>query len=153
MMANTTTPDGYHVNESGAWTENGTVKTRNQSVDSAVNVPNGSWMGGTGANSGKWWWRNSDGSYPSNCWQWLDGNQDGIAECYYFDASGWAITSGRTPDGYQVDADGKWLDGQKIRTRKANRTGGNSAGGGNSVQRSRQIVEWTLPGRIIRMIR
>lgn len=132
MMANTTTPDGYHVNESGAWTENGTVKTRNQSVDSAVNVPNGSWMGGTGANSGKWWWRNSDGSYPSNCWQWLDGNQDGIAECYYFDASGWAITSGRTPDGYQVDAEGKWLDGQKIRTRKANRTGGNSAGGGNS---------------------
>lgn len=33
-------------------------------------------------NDGKgYWWQNDDGSYPVNCWQWLDGNQDGISEC------------------------------------------------------------------------
>lgn len=34
-----------------------------------------------------WWWQNDDGSYPTNSWQWLDGNNDGTAECYYFDGS------------------------------------------------------------------
>ena len=29
MLANTTTPDGYQVNASGAWVQNGTVQTRN----------------------------------------------------------------------------------------------------------------------------
>lgn len=39
-------------------------------------------------NDGKgYWWQNDDGSYPVNCWQWLDGNQDGISECYYFNGN------------------------------------------------------------------
>ena len=36
-----------------------------------------------------WWWQNDDGTYPTNCWKWLDGNKDGIAECYYFDNVGY----------------------------------------------------------------
>ena len=31
-----------------------------------------------------WWWQNDDGSYPVSTWEWLDGNNDGFAECYYF---------------------------------------------------------------------
>ena len=29
-----------------------------------------------------WRYENDDGSYCRNGWYWLDGNQDGIAECY-----------------------------------------------------------------------
>ena len=43
----------------------------------------GSWQ----SNETGWWWQNDDGSYPTNSWQWLDGNNDGTAECYYFDGS------------------------------------------------------------------
>lgn len=32
-----------------------------------------------------WYWEEENGSYPISDWKWLDGNNDGIAECYYFD--------------------------------------------------------------------
>ena len=132
MLSDTITPDGYRVNASGAWVENGTVKTMGTAAD-GVSVPEGRWLKGDGANADRWWWQNADGSYPANAWQWLDGNLDGVAECYYFDANGWVITSGQTPDGYQVDSEGKWLENQAVKTKKANRgsagPGGNGAGG------------------------
>lgn len=107
MAAATTTPDGYTVNADGAWTENGVVKTR----DDRIAVPNGTWICSEGANAGRWWWKNSDGSYPKSEWKWLDGNNDGIAECYYFDADGWCVLNGTTPDGFTVNADGAWMVG------------------------------------------
>ena len=35
-----------------------------------------------------WWWQEDNGSYPVNTWKWIDGNFDGVAECYYFNESG-----------------------------------------------------------------
>ena len=35
-----------------------------------------------------WWYEEDDGSYPASTWQWIDGNGDGISECYYFDCRG-----------------------------------------------------------------
>lgn len=59
-----------------------------------------------------YWWQNDDGTYPVNCWQWLDGNQDQVAECYYFNENGYLLTNTITPDLYTVNADGAWvLDG------------------------------------------
>lgn len=40
-------------------------------------------------NSKGWWWQEDNGTYPKSQWQWIDGNKDGIAECYYFDGSGY----------------------------------------------------------------
>ena len=57
-----------------------------------------------------WWWQNDDGSYPVNCWQWLDGNKDGIAECYYFGARGYMLANTKTPDGFWVDHEGAWTE-------------------------------------------
>ena len=54
-------------------------------------------------------WRYEDGSYASSTWLWLDGNEDGIAECYCFDANGYMLKSCTTPDGYTVGADGVWI--------------------------------------------
>lgn len=61
-----------------------------------------------------YWWENEDGSYAKDQWLWLDGNQDGIAECYYFDENGYMLSDAVAPDGSQVDKDGAWiLDGVK----------------------------------------
>ncbi len=50
-----------------------------------------------------WWWAEDDGSYPQNTWLWLDGNQDGNSECYYFDSNGY-LSVNTTIDGWQVDS-------------------------------------------------
>ena len=58
------------------------------------------------------WWDNGDGSYPAGKWQWIDGNQDGTAECYYFDDKGYMLENTVTPDLYTVDESGAWtVDG------------------------------------------
>ena len=59
-------------------------------------------------NATGWWWQNDDGTWPANTWVWLDGNRDGIAECYYFDGNGYMAANTTTPDGYMVDANGAW---------------------------------------------
>lgn len=61
-------------------------------------------------NTGWWYGTNADNStWYANGWQWVDGNGDGVAECYYFDGNGYIATNSTTPDGYQVNADGQWM--------------------------------------------
>lgn len=59
-------------------------------------------------NTGKWYFLNpqSDGNKGAMLtgWQWIDGN------CYYLNADGSMLENGETPDGYKVNADGKWTD-------------------------------------------
>lgn len=137
LYTDTKTPDGCMVNADGAWMENGVVQTQgtliSQAVNASVEVPEGSWLKGQGENADKWWWKNTDGSYPSNRWIWLDGNRDGVAEYYYFDANGWLIVSGMTPDGNMVDADGKWTLNGAVQTQKANRKDAVGPGGGTGT--------------------
>ena len=64
-----------------------------------------------------YWWQEEDGSYPVSCWKWLDGNNDGIAESYYFDASGY-MAADTTVDGYTVNADGAWVENGAVQTRQ-----------------------------------
>ncbi len=52
------------------------------------------------------WWQNDDGTRPADTWQWIDGDNDGLAECYYFDSNGYVLKNTVTPDGYTVDANG-----------------------------------------------
>lgn len=65
-----------------------------------------------------WRWQEADGSYPANVWQWLDGNGDGISECYYFNEAGYLMTDTITPDQYSVNADGAWTEGGVVQTRE-----------------------------------
>ena len=53
-------------------------------------------------------------------WQWLDGNGDGVAECYYFDGNGYMLSSTITPDGYQVNANGAWVSNGTVQTQSQN---------------------------------
>lgn len=70
----------------------------------------GQWNAGTGENTGRWWYDNGNGSYAANGGQWIDGNNDGIAEYYCFDENGWLLTNTVTKDGYLVNEDGVWVD-------------------------------------------
>ncbi len=75
----------------------------------------GSW----GSNDTGWWWNNDDGTYPVSTWQWIDGNNDGIAESYYFDGNGYLLTNTTTPDGYTVNENGAWVSDGQVQTRAA----------------------------------
>lgn len=61
-----------------------------------------------------WWYETDDGGYLANGWNWLDGNQDGTAECYYFGTDGYLITEHGYADGYRVDANGAWMENGKV---------------------------------------
>lgn len=79
----------------------------------------GTWRTGAEPNENKWWYDFDNGTYAENGWQWIDGNQDGVAECYYFDAEGWMLADTTTPDGYTVNADGKWTVNEAVQTKAA----------------------------------
>ncbi len=76
------------------------------------------WQHGEGGNQNRWWYSYDQSSYAKDGWSWLDGNGDGVAECYYFDQDGWLLTSTTTPDGYQVNEDGAWVVDGKVQTKK-----------------------------------
>lgn len=78
-------------------------------------------------NQNGWWWQYDDASWPAATWQWLDGNGDGTAECYYFDENGYMLAGTTTPDGYQVDGEGRWILDGVIQTKSV--TGQNMGSG------------------------
>lgn len=74
-----------------------------------------------------WWYDRGDGTYAPNGWHWIDGNNDGIEECYYFNESGYCIPWSYTPDGYWLDGNGAWVVDGVIQIRLAASTGTNTA--------------------------
>ena len=76
----------------------------------AGNAFAGTWRTGQAQNQDKWWYDNGNGTYPANGWKWIDGNDDGVAECYYFNPDGWLYVNTTTPDGYIVNENGAWTE-------------------------------------------
>ena len=72
-----------------------------------------------------WWYATNDAgtTWYANEWQWIDGNGDGIAECYDFDANGYMYANTTTPDGYTVNADGAWTENGVVQTKAAGAAG------------------------------
>ena len=68
----------------------------------------GSWQ----ADASGYWWLNDDGTYPVSSWLWIDDDGDGIAECFYFNESGYMLSGTTAPDGLTVNDNGEWtIDG------------------------------------------
>lgn len=92
-------------------------------------------------NTGWWYGTNADNStWYANGWQWVDGNGDGVAECYYFDGNGYITTNGTTPDGYQVNSDGQWMQNGVVQTKSAATTANTSR------PSSKEIVDYLYRG-------
>lgn len=87
-----------------------------------------------------WWYgtNETNTTWHANCWQWIDGNNDGIAECYYFDQNGYMLASTTTPDGFTVNADGAWTVDGVVQTKIVANTSSNSpsVGGSGATGRS-----------------
>lgn len=60
-------------------------------------------------------------------WQWLDHNNDGIAECYYIE-NGAPLTNTITPDGYQVNEAGAWVVDDVVQTQTMTVNNGTTTG-------------------------
>ena len=73
------------------------------------------WTKGISKNA--WWFDFGNGDYFKSSWQWIDGNQDGIAECYCFDENGWMYENTTTPDGYTVNENGAWTINNVVQTK------------------------------------
>lgn len=102
----------------------------------------GQWQqNGTG-----WWYDNGNGTWPANTWQWIDGNGDGVSECYYFDGNGYLLTNATTPDGEQVNADGAWITNGVVQTQGA------SVATGKSTAEIMDYLENDTEGRYILVV-
>ena len=83
----------------------------------------GSWR----TDGGGRWYQNDDGSCTKNGWQWIDSDNDGYSECFYFDSNGYVLTNTRTPDGSQVNGIGAWVKDGHVQSQ----AGGSGSSGGN----------------------
>ena len=82
-----------------------------------INAYAGTWKHTGDAGSYTWYYADDNGQNYNDGWHWIDGNNDGIAECYYFYQDG-RMASSTVVDGYTVDAEGKWLgDDGSIQTK------------------------------------
>lgn len=90
-----------------------------------------------------WWYEEADGSYPTNQWRFINNKWyyfDNIGYMlenrwvgnYYVGADGAMLVSTSTPDGYYVDANGKWIEGIKKTVDITKRSTGRSSGGSSS---------------------
>lgn len=91
------------------------VLTGVMSLALAIPAFAGSWQ----TDAAGYWYQNDDSTYPASCWKWIDGNNDGVAECYYFDERGCLLVSTITPDGCTVDANGAWVVNGIVQTQVA----------------------------------
>ncbi|MDO5346634.1 MAG: hypothetical protein Q4E91_12950 [Lachnospiraceae bacterium] len=66
-----------------------------------------------------WWWQNDNGTYPNSGWEWLDGNKDGVSECYFFGNDGYLLVNTTVEGQYTVNADGAWVADGVVQTKAA----------------------------------
>ena len=108
-------------------------------------------------NNTGWWYGTNDANttWHANGWQWIDGNGDGTAECYYFDQNGYMLSATTTPDGYTVNSDGAWTVNGAVQTKgsaqkSATTTTGSGTGSTASTTSrpsSAEIVKYLYRGR------
>lgn len=102
-------------------------------MGATMSVWAGEWrQDGTG-----WWWQEDNGGYPVNTWQWIDGNRDGVAECYYFMPDGYLLVNGVTPDGYTINGDGAWTVDGIVQQKQV----GTEQGTPEISQRQKEVME------------
>lgn len=82
-----------------------------------------------------WWYGSNENNttWYNSGWQWIDGNNDGIAESYYFNSNGY-IAVNTTVDGYTVNNDGAWTVKGIVQTKQVtadNTTTQTPQGGGS----------------------
>lgn len=94
-----------------------------------------------------WWYEEANGAYPTDAWRLINGKWyyfDAIGYMaenrwignYYVGADGAMLAETWTPDGYYVDASGKWVEGLRQPVVEAEPMRRASSGGSRSTGRS-----------------
>lgn len=117
------TIDGYNmngiisriqdVNAQYVQTNTTSINDASANTDYSTALPDAGWR----LDAVGWWYDNGDGTWPANGWHWIDGNMDGVAECYYFDVNGYILVNTTTPDGYWVNGNGAWVQDGAVQVR------------------------------------
>lgn len=68
---------------------------------------------------GTQWKYSENNGYVSNGWYWLDGDSNGVAECYYLDVNGILAVS-TTVESYTVNENGAWTVNNVVQTKVIN---------------------------------
>ena len=112
-------------------------------------MPFASFAGTWKSDANGMWYQFDDGSYPKGRWAWIDTDNDGMAESFYFDENGYVLRNTTTPDGYQVNRIGAWVVGGEVKQKaggetrnSSSGTSGNSSGGSNSNSNSNNSGYW-----------
>ena len=90
-----------------------------------------------------WWYEEANGTYPTNAWKlikdkwyYFDGGGNMVENRwignYYLGADGAMLVNTSTPDGYYVDATGKWVEGVR-KTVDISKTSGSGTKRSSSV--------------------
>ena len=109
------------------------VSTVLAAMTASFTVMAGAWK----SDANGWWYDEGNGSYPKNTWSWIDGNNDGVSECYYFNPNGYCLINTTTPDNYYVDQSGAWVVNGVVQTKST----------GTAVSKSSDSVE-VVTGKI-----
>lgn len=67
--------------------------------------------------AGPTWKYQDNGAYYNDGWHWIDGNNDGISECYFFNPDGTILLNTNTPDNYTVNELGAWTVNGVVQTK------------------------------------
>lgn len=98
-----------------------------------------SYAGAWEAVGADWKYKNDNGAYSANCWQWIDG------KCYCFGSNGIMYKDCTTPDGYKVNKDGAWVDDKGVV--QVQQAATNTAAASSTDQRLYYLNRWYgLPG-------
>ena len=85
-------------------------------------MPFASFAGTWKSDANGMWYQFDDGSYPKGRWAWIDTDNDGMAESFYFDENGYVLRNTTTPDGYQVNRIGAWVVGGEVKQKAGGET-------------------------------
>lgn len=58
-----------------------------------------------------------DGSVVKDSWRWIDDDQDGVYECYFFDSFGNMQKAGTPADSFFIDKEGRYSPGPRYRVK------------------------------------
>ncbi|WP_455437026.1 hypothetical protein [Hungatella hathewayi] len=84
--------------------------------------------------TGTTWKYQNAGTYYNDGWHWIDGNDDGVAECYYFNTDGIMLSNTATPDNYIVDINGAWTVNGVVQIKVLGDNKSNSNNGNTEVK-------------------
>lgn len=107
------------------------------SISGSIPAFAGTWLVGQDGAYARWCYDNGDGTYAKNEWRWIDGDGNGIAECYCFDANGWLLTNTVTPDFYTVNENGAWCVNGIVQTKS-------TSASPSTDSAAQQVIGWEL---------